>query len=74
MSPEEKTARLNLVRYGMLIVVVLAMTITPSALFLATSQVGAPLDVLPITLGMTVAVAIVAGLVYFAYSKYLERA
>jgi hypothetical protein len=74
MSPEEKKARLNLVRYGMLIIVVLAMTITPSALYLASAQIGEPLSVIPITLMMTVAVGLLAAAVYFGYSKYLDRA
>lgn len=73
MAPEEKQARLNLVRYGLFIMVIMAMVVTASSLYLATARVGQPLDVLPMTLMMTVAVAILAVVVYFAYGKFLDR-
>lgn len=75
MSEQEKRARLNLVRYGMFLVVVLALTITPIALFLAEARVGGGIgDVLMPTLIATVLAALVAAGVYVAYSSYLNRA
>lgn len=74
MSSEERAARLNLVRYGMLLVVVLAMTITPAALYLAFAPTGQPFSVLMPTIIATVLAAVVAGAVYMAYSRYLSQA
>ena len=73
MTAEEKTARLNLVRYGMFLVVVMAMTITPISFFLAYAPLGEPMSrVLVPTLIATGLAALLAGVVYFAYSRYLD--
>lgn len=74
MSTEEKTARLNLVRYGLLLVVVVAMTVTPISLFLATARVGGSIaDVLTTTIIATILAGVVSAAVYFGYSSYLNR-
>jgi hypothetical protein len=70
MTGEEKIARLNLVRYGMLLTVVMAIAITPSALYLAGAAIGA---IMMPTIIATVLAAIVAAGVYFGYSKYLDQ-
>ena len=67
--------RLNLVRYGMLLVVVLAMTITPTALYQAAILYGEPINVIGIVTQTAIATAIsavVATAIYFAYKRYLE--
>lgn len=74
MSQDEKTARLNLVRYGLLLVVVVAMTVTPISLFLATARVGGSItEVLTTTIIATVLAGLVSAGVYFGYSSYLNR-
>ena len=67
--------RLNLVRYGMLLVVVLAMTITPSALYQAAALANEPINVISLVLQTGIGTgisAVIATFIYFAYKRYLE--
>ena len=69
---DEKVARLNLVRYGLFLTVVLAMTITPTALFLAAGPAGEPSRIVMPTVIATLLTAAVAAAVYVAYSRWLD--
>lgn len=67
--------RLNLVRYGMLLVVVLAVTITPTALYQAAALANEPINLINIVLQTGIGSgisAVVATFIYFAYKRYLE--
>lgn len=67
--------RLNLVRYGMLLVVVLAITITPTALYQAATVANEPINLIGIVLQTGIGAgisAVVATFIYFAYKRYLE--
>ena len=67
--------RLKLVRYGMLLVVVLAMTITPTALYQAATLANEPINVISIVLQTGIGTgisAVIATFIYFAYKRYLE--
>lgn len=72
LSVEE---RLNLVRYGMLLVVVLAMTITPTALYEAAAHANQPINIMSIVLQTGIGTgisALLATVIYFAYKRYLD--
>ncbi|MFQ6015346.1 MAG: hypothetical protein ACE5NP_07885 [Anaerolineae bacterium] len=72
MSQEEKTRRLNVVRYGLFVIVVMAMAVTPTYMYIATFGQNIGALIMP-TILATIGTAIVCVLVWYGYRVSLER-
>jgi hypothetical protein len=74
MSADEKQARLNLVRYGILLAVVVALTVTMSTYLLALAPLGQPLTAVIVPVLVALALTGLVGVaVYVGYKNYLDR-
>ena len=71
MFAKNKSSRLNLVRYGMLLVVVMAMTITPVALYMDGDKIFS--DIIAQTIIATCLACTVALGAYYSYRGYIEK-